>query len=464
MAASGARHAEDRSIGAVKRVLALLFIFLGCILLTGGAGLLGAAFLWHPVDVPNAFDWEPPLEQVDNTALAPATVILPLTDMDSTRALNAALDNANIENAYALIAYDTTLSDPTRIGTLLQLGSSYTAAKLTRKAATCYQSAALLATLSPAISDPAREDTYLQASSSLRALGATDAARMLIDQAYIVAQFSTALRGAARSRRLNQVADAYTALGASALATQAHSKADAALTEPPDTSTAPGRVPFTITLGTLPASGDIDRLKQRRVAAAKQLADDLTTSPPKTAADWPQDSVSQLRDTLVDEDNARQAYYDQQIAIAQDPAIQAALWHDRANWLALKYRIARGAFGIDMVPDWSKDAATIAADWNDALTQSYRLQEAQAAALTNSQEATQASEEIVRRELIASRWGWLSGTNEQDLRDALAEVTQKLRDAKSADLFLDTVTQNKQSVYLLLPDELYGQNEKALPR
>ncbi len=433
-------------------------------MLAGGAGLLGAAFLWHPVDVPNAFDWKPPLEQVDNTALAPATVILPLTDLDSTSALNAALNNANIENAYALIAYDPTLADPTRIGTLLQLGSSYAAAQSTRKAATCYQSAALLATLSPAISDPAREDTYLQASSSLRALGATDAARMLVDQAYIVAQYSTALQGAARSRRLNQVADAYTALGASTLAAQAHSKADAALTEPIDTSTVQVRVPFTITLGTLPASGDVDRLTERRVAAAKQLADDLANSPPKTAADWPQDSVSQLRDTLVEEDGARQAYYDQQIAIAQDPAVLAALWHDRVNWLALKYRIAHGAFGIDLVPVWSKDSATIAADWSDALTQYYRLQETQAAALSDSQAATKANEDVVRRELIASRWGWLRGTPEQDLRDTLGQVTQKLRDAKSASLFLDTVTQHNQSVYLLLPDELYGLNDQALPK
>ena len=448
----------------MKRLVALLFILLGCIMLTGGAGLLGAAFLWHPVDVPNAFDWKPPLEQVDNSALAPATVILPLTDVDSTGALNAALDSANIENAYALIAYDTSLSDPTRIGALLQLGSSYSAAKLTRKAATCYQSAALLATLSPAISDPAREDTYLQASSSLRALGATDAARMLVDQAYLVAQFSTALRRESRARRLNQVADAYTALGATALAAQAHSKADDALTEAAPTAAAQVRVPFTVTLGTLPASGDVDRLKQRRITAAKQLADDLTNNPPKNAAEWPQDSVSQLRDTLVEEDGARQAYYDQQIALAKDPAVQAALWRDRVNWLALKYRIARGAFGIDLVPAWRKDAKTIAADWSDALTQFYRLQEAQAAALPDPQAATNAGEEVVRRELIAARWGWLSGANEQDLRDALGEVTQKLRDAKSTDLFLDTVTRNNQSVYLWLPDELYGQNEKALPR
>jgi len=433
-------------------------------MLTGGGGLLGVAFFYHPADVPGAFDWKPPLEQVDNTALAPATVILPLTGMDSGGALNAALDNANIENAYALVAYDTNLDSTTRIGALLQLGSRYATAKQTRKAATCFQAAALLATLSPDLSDPAREDTYLQASSSLRALGATDAGRMLIDQAYIVAQNSIALRRESRARRLNQIADAYTELGASALAAQAHSKADEASTEPAETATAQVRVPFIPTFGQMPTSADVAHAAQTRIAAAQLLVDDLTNNPPKNAAAWPPDSVSQLRDALMDEDTVRQSFYDEQLARAKDPAVQAALWRDRANWLMLKYRTARGAFGIDLVPDWSKEANTIAADWSDALTEFYRLQESQVAALPKTADATQASEDYVRRELMAARWGWLSGANENDLSRALSDVTQKLRDAQSTGLFLDTLTRNNKTIYLLLPDELYGLNDKALPK
>jgi hypothetical protein len=448
----------------LKRVIPLLFVLIGCTMLAGGAGLLGVAFVYHPADVPGAFDWKPPLEQVDNAALAPETVALPLTGMDPGSALNAALNNANIENAYALIAYDTNLDSTTRIGALLQLGSRYATAKQTRKAASCYQAAALLATLSPDLSDPAREDTYLQASSSLRALGATDAGRMLIDQAYIVAQNSIALRRESRARRLNQIADAYTDLGASALAAQAHSKADEALTEPAETATAQVRVPFIPTFGQMPTSADVARYAQTRIAAAQLLADDLANNPPKNAAAWPQDSVSQLRDALVDEDSARQSFYDEQLALAKDPAVQAALWRDRANWLMLKYRTARGAFGIDLVPEWSKDAKTIAVDWSDALTEFYRLQESQVAALPKAADATQASEDFMRRELIAARWGWLSAANENDLRSALSDVTQKLRDAQSTGLFLDTLTRNNKLIYLLLPDELYGLNDKALPK
>ncbi len=448
----------------MKRIIPLLFILLGCLLLTGGAALLGVAFVFHPADVPDAFEWKPPLEQVDNSALAPATVMLPLTGIDSADALGVALDNAHIENAYALIAYETNLQDPARIGGLLQLASRYTTAKQTRKAAACYQAAALLATLSPAISDPAREDTYLQASAGLRALGATDAARMVIDQAFIVAQSSPALRRESRARRLNQVAEAYTTLGASSLAAQAHQKADAALTEPTETATAPVRVPFSPTAGKLPPSAELDRIVQRRLVAAQQLADDLKDNPPKSAAAWPKDSVSQLSDTLVEEDGARQAYYDQQIAIAKDPAVQLALWRDRDGWLGLKYRAARGAFGIDLVPEWSKNVKTIAADWSDGWSEVDRLQEAQATALPKAADANKAGEDVVRRALIAARWGWLSGVNEKDLRDALAEATQKLRDAQTTDLRVDFLTRSGKTIYLLLPEESYGLNEKALPK
>ncbi len=448
----------------MKRLIPLLFILLGCILLTGGAAALGAAFFYHPADVPGAFDWTPPLEQIDNHALAPTTVILPLTGMSPADALNAALDNAHIENALAIIAYDPDLDNATRIGALLQLGSRYAMAKQTRQAASCYQAAALLATLTPALADPAREDTYLQASAGLRAIGATDAARMITDQAYLVAQHSPALQHDARALRLRQVANAYTALGAGALGAQASNKADAALTDSTNDVTVTVRLPFSPAIGALPASGEVDRAMQARIAAAKQLADDLTNSPPKSAADWPSDSVSQLTSTLLAEDTARQAYYDQQIALAKDPTVQLALRRDQVDWLALKYRAARGAFGIDLVPDWSKNVTSIASDLSDAWNAVFQLQAQQAAALPAAQNPPVAVEDVARRQIIAARWGWLSGTNEQDLRDALATATQQQRDAKSPDLVVSPLTQNGKTIYLLVPDSLYGLNEKALPQ
>jgi hypothetical protein len=130
----------------------------------------------------------------------------------------------------------------------------------------------------------------------------------------------------------------------------------------------------------------------------------------------------------------------------------------------LKYRAARGAFGTDLVPAWSKDAKTIAADWNDAWSQFDQLEQAQATALPKAPDALKATEDIQRRALIAARSGWLDGTTESDLRNQLNDTTQKLRDANAQDLLIDTLTRNGKTIYLLVPAELFGLNEQALPK
>ncbi|MDE3091226.1 MAG: hypothetical protein KGJ80_17800, partial [Chloroflexota bacterium] len=125
---------------------------------------------------------------------------------------------------------------------------------------------------------------------------------------------------------------------------------------------------------------------------------------------------------------------------------------------------ARGAFGSELVPDWSKDAKTIAADWSDSVNEMYRLQEAQAAALPKADDANEAVEDVVRRELTAARWGWLSGVDEQDLRAALDEVTRKIIGTSHPELPLSTVTRNGKTIYLLVSEDRYGQNDQALPK
>jgi len=400
--------------------------------------------------------WQPPLELVDPRALAPGTVVFPLTEMSSADALSASLDQAHLENAYTLLAYDPDLPDAVRIGALLQLGTRYTTAKDSRKASVCYQAAALLATLSPSLSDVTRLDTYQQASAGLRALGANQAARWVTDQSYLVTQYSPNLSRDVRLRRLNQIADAYTALGVNSLAAQARTKANDLAGTSNEIPTVVARPVFNPTLGKLPASPQVDAAKRHRLAAAQQLADDLKDAKP--GAGWPSDSLAQLTDALIEEDEARQAYYDQQLA-TQDPAIQIALWNDRVHWLALKNRVARGAFGKDLVPEWSKDKAAIAEAWHQAWEHYFRLAEAQAGA-TKAQDPNLATEFVLRQELMAIRWGW-SVASEEDVRNLLDGINQSL---KSPFLILDAITRNGKLYYVLVPAQLYGQGEQALPK
>jgi hypothetical protein len=137
---------------------------------------------------------------------------------------------------------------------------------------------------------------------------------------------------------------------------------------------------------------------------------------------------------------------------------------DRVNWLALKYRVARGAFGKSLVADWTRDPAAIADAWGDAGADLFGISEQQAAAVAKPQNPNQATEDIVRQELIASRWGWYNRVTEPDLIGKLGEVTQQLMNAATPTLRLDTLTRSGKTMFLLVPDDLYGQGAKALPK
>jgi hypothetical protein len=443
----------------MKRLIPLLFFLGGCVLLAIALSLFAALFASRGGDAGDAFAWKPLIDQVDNRVLTPRTLLLPLTENNSIDALNAALDQGHAENALALVAYDPSLADPARIGALLQIGSGSAGANDNRKAATSYQAAALLATLSPALSDPARLDVYQQAGAGLRQIGATNLARWVIDQAYLVAQYTPALRGNTRARRLEQIAQAYATLGVNNLADQARAKsidAGGVAGEP----AAPVDAPFVPAVGKLPVSPENDAAKKTRLAAVAQLIDDVGDLP-KGNTNWSFDSTAQLGDALAAEDGARVKFYDNQLAQVKDPAAQIALLRDKINWLALKYRMARGAFGKDF-PGWNPESVTISEMLSDTWGDLFRVYETQAASA--KPDANQAREDVLRQELIAARWGWFTGIDERDLNDALAEVNQQLMKSPIPMLRLDVIARSGKSMYLLLPDELYGQGERALPR
>ncbi|MCI0477648.1 MAG: hypothetical protein L0Y55_15490 [Anaerolineales bacterium] len=447
----------------MKRLLALFFILLGCILITLGGAMLSGVFFLRGSDVPDAFAWKPPLESVDPRALASGTILLPLTGTSASDSISAALDQAHLENAFAIAAYDPFLADSARLGALLQLGTRYASAKDTRKAALAFQTAAQLATLSPALADAARLDSYLQAGVGLRGLGANDAARWVTDQAYLLAEYTPSLQREQRARRLEQVANAYTALNAGALSSQARAKALEASTASATAPITGTRAPFVPTAGKLPPSPEVDNARAQRVMAAKQLQDDLIERAPKSAKEWDADLIVALGDALIEEDGARQAYYDKQIAQTKDDAVQLALRRDKIVWLALKYRVARGALGAPLVVEWEKDRTAMADELSAAWDEFFQLAQAQAARLPEAERAP-AQEDLLRQELFVVRWGLYPGQPEQSVLEKISEVTLTLMDAAYPELRLDVIKRNNRALYILLPDDLYGRGEKALPK
>lgn len=462
MAQSRTRLGENRTFrAAVKRLVALVLVIAGCLLLTLGSALVGGGVVLQQSQRYDTLVWRAPLEWVDARALAAETVLLPLTGARAEQALDAAFDHAHLDNAFALIAYEPFLDDARRLGALLQLGARYTAAQKTRPAAQAYYLAAQFATLSPMLSDATRLDAYVQASAGLRNVGALTTARWVTDQAYRLAEYSPTLQREQRARRLEQIAGAYAMLNAPTLASQARAQAaEAALsTAIPITRT---RVPFVPASDILPQDSQVEAARLQRLAAAQRLHEEVLARAPRRAHEWDADAMHALRDALLEEDRARQAYYDQPITRLSDRA-RLAWQREQITWLALKYRLARGAFGVSLVPEWEKERSTIAQALSAAWEAYLQLAYAQAAQLPGLERAP-AQLDVLLSELFIVRWGWYVTQSEQAVIEKIDAVTQDLINAGYPALRLTAITRNNQRLLIWLPDELYGRGEQALPR
>jgi hypothetical protein len=77
---------------------------------------------------------------------------------------------------------------------------------------------------------------------------------------------------------------------------------------------------------------------------------------------------------------------------------------------------------------------------------------------------SQAMEDVTRQELLALRWGWYRHVSAADLQSNLKDLTHQLSQASIPSLRLDALTVGGKTTDFLLPDELYGKNQQALPR
>lgn len=445
---------------------ALPFILLGAaaLLFCGGVSALAANVIGGQQATVDLSKWKAPYELVDAKKLDPAIAVGMLAGATEANTVDGALAAGDWEGALALVAYDPDMSDVDRIGTLLLLGSRYAASKQTEKAAWVYHYAVTLAMISPQPSDLVRVQTFLEAAQGLHALRLDAVARQAVDQADLVTNYSYSLPRDTRADLFQQIARGYASLGVTNLAQQARQQgADAASLNAED-AISDVRAPFRLQS---PAPRELPELKQKleeRVEAARELYDSLSLNPPQSNADLPQDLISALGDKLYEEDGLRVDFYSQQLADATDAAAQLGILRDKIRWLALKLRIGRGGYGLSLVPEWESETDQIAQDLNDAYTDFFQINEQQASGLEKVEEADRSTEDILRSALLAGRWGFYSQYDETDLRARLGDLAGALRDEQVPSLRLDSFLRGNQVYYLLVPDELVGQGEKALPR
>ncbi len=447
----------------MKKALPLVLLGGAVLLFCIGVAALAFNFLGNRGEQANLTQWKAPLEQVDARQLRLANALEPLAGMTDIQAIDDALQQGDWESAYAVVAYSPDLSDAIRAGTLLLLGSRYQAAKQPVRAAWAYQYAADIVQLSPIPSDLVRVQTLLEAGQGQQGLGQKAAARAALDQAYLILEYSATIARDSRARLLADAAKLYKEMGVANLAQQAQQKSADVSAAAAEEANAPAHAPYRQLPGELPANAELKDKIAERTTAAKELIDQLNLHPPKAGEQMPEELLRTLGDRLFEEDGLRQDYFAEQFSPTADSAVQNALLRDRIRWLGLKLRVARGGFGVSLVPEWETEKDQIAADLSDAFDELYKLNEQEAVAVEDPAEADHRLEDVLRAEVVSGRLG-LYAYDEGDLRARLADLSTRLRDNQVPGLRLDSYTRGNQTVYLLVPDDLYGQGDKALPR
>lgn len=445
---------------------ALPFILLGAaaLLFCFGVGALALNF-WGPRG--NAVDtskWIVPLAQVDNKKIIPAVALGLLAGTTDASSVDDSLAAGDFEGAFAQIAYSTEFSDANRLGTLLLLGNRYLAGKQIPKAVWMYQYAVFLATVSPLPSDLTRIQTLLEASQGLKAAGMEANARAALDQAYLIADYSYALPRDTRAEFFNQISRAYRTFNATKQAQETWQKAADSETLTDEAAVNVARRPFQIQPTNPPESAELNAAMQERVQAARNLLDALNLNPPQTEADLPEDLIRALGDALFQEDAARADHYATQYDEASDASAQLGVLRDKLQWLSIKYRVARGGFGLKLVDEWESEIGAIEQDLNDTFAEYFAITEQQATGLEKTDEASRSTEDTLRGALVAGRWGLYPQYDETDLFGRLQDVSELLREEQIPTLRLDSFMRGNEPVYLLVPDELYGTGERAYPR
>jgi hypothetical protein len=409
------RTSDMRSLSESNRLILGLAAGVVVLLFLGGV-LLGAYFYLSRQSKAD-LGWVSPLDSVAGESVAPDLAALSLAGESDERIFRAALDAGEKETAFASLAYSLLMPDNIRGGHWLLL-VPYCRQSGGQRVAACDQAALDLAALSPALSDAARADLSLQAARGFSELGQLQPARMALAQVETIARYSLSLLPAQRRAVLSQLVEAYRFSGDS----QSAASMQKLLSEG---GSGPGLSVETTgtSLADLRGSVVLPASVADAVVARQQAA-------AQVAAKWFQADKSarsqlagRLGDALREEERVRSEFY----ASAADlsPEDRLALLHDQVAWLTTRYRVARGDYGVSLVPEWEDKVEDVRAALVGAYTELINGYGRQIDTLSAA-DAARVRVELLRQAILWSRLGLLPGSVEDTLGDKLADASRQL--------------------------------------
>jgi tetratricopeptide (TPR) repeat protein len=382
------------------------------------------------------------VEDLQGSRIEPSIALSTLAGAAEIDVVNRALDEDQVETAYATTLFGTKLSDREMIGNLLLVGQGYAEADDESRARSCYRQASLISTLSPTLSDSARAFSLMEIGGLLAGSGDVGEAAFNYDQAYALAAHSPFIRDPLKADLLAELAEEYERLGMSDKANESRaleSEIRSSVGEGESPTAGEPEQPVANFLKAVPCpdAAMVASYSQRRVDAISDLIELLQRS--SGLNDVPQELLTEVTQALVNEDEARAASYEDELAAASSLVLRIGIAESRVDWLRVKYRIALGGYGLDLAPAWSSDVVGVSEELKTAHQELHDIYGEQIDTFGDSIAEDRAWFDVLRLEIVQGRLGLYPDYPEQELVSQLREVTERLDEAGDTSLHPEVV-------------------------
>ncbi|MCD6290542.1 MAG: hypothetical protein J7M34_08565 [Anaerolineae bacterium] len=368
------------------------------------------------------YGWRDPVEEVDSDRVRPDLALLPLAGVSSETAAREALSAGEPDTAFTILMYAADLDEATRGGLFELVGERFVQARRLEKASLCFQLAHDLAALSPDITDMARFDLSLSAARGRLAVGDRVGLDLSLEQAETLIRYSAHMQPAQRQRALNL----FTQVVAEARGERKAAAIRAELRKFTMLQPRPELYHFSLAsfAEPLPLNPDLERLRLERQQRALALVNQWIAL---NGGDVGPERAD-LAEFLRREEQARVAWYaDLSRPGVLSPGQRVTLLAEQISWLLVRLQAARGAFGIELVPEWEGNEEALRDALTAAQEEMFALIWQQTADLGDQRRADQVELMLVRMELADWRVGHYPGLDPEDRDRALTAAVERVR-------------------------------------
>ena len=384
-----------------------------------------------------------PLNKLEVERIDPALALTSLGGLPESEVILEAIAKDRPETSLAGLLFQPALTDRESAGGFLQLARAYVRDAETDKAVLSYQMAGTIATLGPGIPDTARADIFIEAGEGLIEIDETNLARFYLNQAFTIASKSPFLQAAHRRSIFERLQKNYIILDERVLARQSLSLS----ANPPSIALSLNEQTVLPKPEPVVLPAEIQQAEAQRWQAAQELAVLLVDR----GGNAPQSVVDTLANALIAEDQLKLPYLKRGADNTTQLSKKIDIVLAQITWLSIKYRVARQAYGISLIPEWETNVEQIRAELTKSYEDLYRLYADLIVGLPNASQIDKATEERLRREILAGELGRYPNYPEQQRQKQLLEATNRLIATQpELNVFIGVARVNNQEMYTLI--------------